>query len=158
MGRADNQQTTTMSTQQNPPQNDPDSNVSTNEQPPKQTTDPDETVLRYASYYERARVEDTEQGVARELLFQQLEGYQRFLDQEPKVGSQKETWTRLQRLIHNASIYAETYRDHLPRDEIVDTVIRDMNESGWHLSYGIAEWIVREVFEPNQAASDGGET
>ena len=155
MGRADNQQTTIMSTQQNSPQDDQsESNVPTI----KQTTDPDATVLRYASYYERARVEDTEQGVARELLFQQLEGYQRFLDQEPKVGPQKETWTRLQRLIHNASIYAETYRDHLPRDEIVDTVIRDMNESGWHLSYGIAEWIVREVFEPNQAASDGGET
>lgn len=144
-----------MSTQQNSPQDDQsESNVSTI----KQTTDPDATVLRYASDYERARVTESDQEVERELLFQQLEAYRRFLNHEDEVRARKQAWTSLQRLIHDASIYAESYKDRLSRGEIVDTLIKDMNEEGRHLPYGVAEWIVHEVAESNQTDSDSSGT
>lgn len=144
-----------MSTQQNSPQDDQsESNVLTI----KQTTDPDATVLRYASDYERARVTESNQEVKRKLLFQQLEAYRRFLNYEDEVRDRKQAWTSLQRLIHDASIYAESYKDRLSRGEIVGTLIKDMNEEGRNLPHGVAEWIVHEVTESNQSDSDSSGT
>ena len=117
---------------------------------PAQTIDPDETVLQYATAYERERVISGGED-AWLLLAQQLEGYRRFLHHEGAVPPAKETWTPLQRLIYDASIFAGHYVDQLSRDESIDCLIKDMNEDGRHLPYGIAEWIVDEVAKASQS-------
>lgn len=112
---------------------------------PKCPTDPDVITYAYATQYERARVADDGQEVEQELLFRQLEGYKQFLCNEPGPDIQKQTWSDLQRIIHDASIYADTYLDHKSREDVADKIIENMVREQRHLPRGIAEWIVEQI-------------
>lgn len=123
-------------------------NISTNDReadtPPES---PDERIVRRANQYALTlQTREQEQTDAtRAALFDELSVYRQYLTTEESPNEPMEVWSPLQRKIHYASIYAQSYLEQKTPAETVRLVRRDLCEEGHSLPKGIAEWIVHHV-------------